>query len=321
MSLALRVALTGASGFVGRHVVSQLLARGHVVRALYRTAPPAPATGTTVVIGDLADANALAELVSDCDVVLHVAGAISARDDAGFHAVNVEGTRAVVKAAVAAHVRRLVHVSSLAARQPSLSPYAASKRRGEDVVVEAASKLSTLILRPCAIYGPGDGATLPLLKQLMSRFALLPGRPHQRFSLLQVEDFARVCVAAVEAVDEGIREVDDLSGGHGWDDLVALTRAAFGRPERRFFVPYACAYGLGAVSSVFTRIVGTRAMLTTGKVREMYQADWVVRGENWPRANPVMLAEGLIETIRWHQERGELPSATTPPRSAGKRLT
>jgi nucleoside-diphosphate-sugar epimerase len=314
----MRVALTGASGFVGRHVLEKLLVGGHEVRALYRTPPYVEVPGVTVVRGDLASQEALSELVENVEVVLHVAGAVSAPRASDFHRINLEGTRAVVQAARAAAVKRFIHVSSLAARKPELSPYASSKKDSEDVVFAVAHVMSTCVLRPSAVYGPGDVATLPLLKLLMSRVAVFPGRRDQRFSLVHVDDLAAVCVDAVASMAEGVREIDDLSGGHHWGEMIKLTRAVFGRPSIAGFLPYVAAYGLGMVSSAIASLTGASPMLTTGKVREMYEADWVVDGVNWPRRSHVSLEVGLPQTIRWHQARGDLPRVTAPPRSAHK---
>jgi nucleoside-diphosphate-sugar epimerase len=314
----MRVALTGASGFVGRHVLAKLLEAGHDVRALYRMPPKAGVTGVAIVQGDLASLDALSALVKNVEVVLHVAGAVSAPRSDDFHRINVEGTRTVVQAARTAGVRRFIHVSSLAARKPELSPYAASKRAGEDVVFAAAPVMSTCVLRPSAVYGPGDTATLPLLKILMSQVGVVPGRRDQRFSLVHVDDLAAVCADAVSSTAEGVREIDDLSGGHSWGEMIGLTRAVFGRPSIAGFLPYVAAYGLGMMSSAFASLTGASPMLTTGKVREMYEANWVVEGVNWPRRSHVSLDVGLPQTIRWHQARGDLPRVSAPPRSAHK---
>ena len=224
----MRIALTGATGFVGQQVLPLLLARGWQVSALVRDASRlATDHGLTVVVGDLANSDALTRLCAGADAVLHVAGAISSVTTEGFDTVNRAGTGHVLATALKAGVRRFVHVSSLAAREPALSPYAASKAAGESLVQQADGSLSTLILRPAAIYGEGDMATLPLLKALMSRVALLPGRRDNRFSLVHVDDFAAICVAALASNKTGMVEI----GGEALNWMPALFTSTSMRPQ------------------------------------------------------------------------------------------
>ena len=131
--------LTGSTGFVGRHLVETAApSAGIRACALLVTREVARDCGfgaAETVIGSLEDEAALKQLVSGAAAVIHLAGAIAARDRAGFFAINAAGTRALAEAAAqAAGVRRFIHVSSLAAREPQLSDYGASKRAGEDAL-------------------------------------------------------------------------------------------------------------------------------------------------------------------------------------------
>lgn len=312
-----RIALTGATGFVGRAVTRLLAARDHELSILARD--PARLDGAIearVVKGDLFNKTALAELATGCDAVLHLAGAIRALRREGYFAVNRDGTVNLARAALEGGVKRFVHVSSLAAREPQLSPYGASKLAAEEALSSLGGTLATLIVRAPAVYGPGDEATLPLLKLLMSPVAFLPGRREQRFSLIHVDDLAAVLCDAVESGRTGLVEVDDLSGGHNWEGLAALTRAAFGTPRRSLFVPYALAGAAGLAMDGLSAVSGRAHMVSLGKMRELYHPDWVAAGGNWPRPNPIALGEGLPETIRWYQARGKLPRAAAESRSA-----
>jgi uncharacterized protein YbjT (DUF2867 family) len=168
------VAVTGATGFLGRRLVRVLTEQGWTVRVLARRDVVDPAwTGLEpqLVIGDLAQAGALAALCQGAETVVHVAGLIKARDRAAFDRANVEGSRRVAQATKAAGAR-LILVSSLAAREPELSDYAGSKRGGEDAAREILGGDLTIV-RPPAIYGPGDVETLRLFK-MASESAFLP---------------------------------------------------------------------------------------------------------------------------------------------------
>jgi nucleoside-diphosphate-sugar epimerase len=302
----MRIALTGATGFVGRPVCRLLNERGHEVSVLARNPDRLENAGASrVVAGDLFNKMALAELVSGADAVLHLAGAIKARGQEGFFAINRDGTVNLVRAAVEGGVKRFVHVSSLAAREPHLSAYGASKQAAEQAV--AAAEMKALIVRPPVVYGPGDEATLPLLRELMRSVAIIPGNSDQRFSLIHVDDLAVALCDAVESERTGLVEIDDLSGGHGWDDLLAITRHVFGTPKNSIFVPFGFASLAGMAADVWAAVSGHAQMVSQGKMRELYHPDWVVTGENWPRPNPIVLSQGLPSTIRWYQEQGKLP--------------
>ncbi len=164
------VAVTGATGFLGRRLVRVLAEQGWTVRILARRDITDPAwrdLEPQLVIGDLANTAALATLCDGADCVVHLAGPIKARDRAAFDRANVEGARRVAQAAKTAGAR-LILVSSLAAREPQLSDYAGSKRGGEDAAREIFGGDLTIV-RPPAIYGPGDVETLRLFKMASKR--------------------------------------------------------------------------------------------------------------------------------------------------------
>jgi nucleoside-diphosphate-sugar epimerase len=147
--------------------------------------------------GDVTNPQALQRLVADCDAVVHGAGAVRGNSQADFDRVNVAGTAAVL-AAVRAQARppRLLLVSSLAAREPQLSWYAHSKREGE-TLLERTSGLDWIILRPPAVYGPGDREMLPIFQSMRRGIALVPGSPEARTSLVHVEDLVAAILACL----------------------------------------------------------------------------------------------------------------------------
>src|SRR6185312_2119566 len=158
---SMRLAVTGGTGFVGSHLLDQALGAGHEVATLTRREQPGR-EGIVWVAGDLHDRAALERLMSDADAVIHVAGVITGQTAAAFDKGNVEGTLSMLAAATAGGVRRFVHVSSLAAREPNLSLYGDSKARSEQLVM--GSGLDWAVVRPPAVYGPGDKETLELFR-------------------------------------------------------------------------------------------------------------------------------------------------------------
>ena len=305
------IAITGATGFVGTHLVDCLARQRRSLRALARRPDQIMRDDLQVIPGDLASADALEQLCRGANAVVHCAGKTSACSRAEFDAVNVVGTRAVLAAARAAGVARFVHVSSLAAREPELSDYAASKRAGEELVVRQDETMSWIVLRPPAVYGPGDRATLPLIKQLTQRVAMVPGTGQGKASLIHVRDLA-AAIAHVTANTDlagAVYELDDgKRGGYSWRELSTAAGEAEGHKVSCVFLPKSVVKLAGAVEVALARRANRTPEVTPGKVRELYHPDWVCRDNllqersGWHPSVP--LVDGLRETASWYREQG-----------------
>ncbi|CAN5465085.1 NAD-dependent epimerase/dehydratase family protein [soil metagenome] len=308
------VAITGSTGFAGSAVVGLLERQGIALRLLMRK-PSAEKNGNAEIVGgDLGDRPALARLMQGASAVIHIAGAIAAPNRAAFFETNAAGTLHVAQAAAKAGVKRFIHVSSLAAREPGLSDYGASKREAEDRLRPYKDDFEAVILRPPAIYGPGDRATLPLFAQMTKRIAVLPGTPQARFSLLYVEDFARLILAALDGAPAGLHEIDDETpGGYSWPELLAIAAQAAGHPIRPVFLPRGLAMPVARLAKVFPRIP-----LTAGKVNELYHADWVARRGSLGIAAPVRFMDGLPRTLSWYRDAGWLPRRAAADKTAAQ---
>lgn len=321
----MKIALTGATGFVGGHVLPLLLAEGHEVCALVRgQGRVASHPRLTVVDGSLHDEAALQMLTHRADAVLHLAGTLAGHTAEAFRHGNVEGTGLLAKVSAANGVSHFVHMSSLAARQPQLSHYAGSKLAAEKAIADAGFRGATTVLRAAAVYGEGDRATLPLLKTMMAGVAVIPGSAEQRFSLIHVADLAKCCLAALVERPSGVIEVDDGAGGYGWNDMLEVTRRSFGRPQRVLFLPPAAAMLLGKGADLAAALSGRSGMVSAGKMRELYFNDWRVQKSRWPGFPRKSLGEALPATITWYQQQGLLPrtaKADTSGESQGHRKT
>ena len=301
MVAALKLAITGGTGFVGQRLLDLALARGHRVRALTRR-PQAVRDGVSWVEGALDQPASLAKLVEGADAVIHVAGVVNALDAAGFEAGNVLGTGAILAAAEQAGVPRFVHTSSLAAREPQLSLYGASKSRSEALV--AASPLSTIIVRPPAVYGPGDREMLDMFKMASRGFVLLP--PTGRLSLIYVDDLAALLLQLVASTEGGIIEPDDGTPG-GWTHRAfgEALGAAVGTPARTIATPKLV---LSLASRIDRLVRGSGAKLTADRVAYFCHPDWVVdparAPASWHAAIPT--PHGLAETAGWYRSAGWL---------------
>ena len=164
----MRILITGAGGFVGGHLVRELAEAGWKVRALTRRPIAEPQTypeDVTWVRGNLENEPALQELLTDVDAVVHCAASIKALDAEGFHKANAEGTERVARIAAAMPAPpTFLYMSSVAARHPDISDYAASKRAGETALAKLSDRLTWWALRPGAVYGPGDKETLTMFR-------------------------------------------------------------------------------------------------------------------------------------------------------------
>ncbi len=297
--------ITGATGFVGRTLLRLALDQGHQVRALARR-PQEPRAGVTWIAGDLDDIAALETLVTGTDAVIHVAGMVSGKNRAAFEACNVGGTLAVTNAAKAAGVRRFIHVSSLAAREPQLSDYGWSKERAEQAV--AASGLDWTMVRPPAIYGPGDTEMLELFRMARRGVMMLP--PGGRLSVIEVSDLARLLLALV-ADRESIAEIYEADDGvpEGWthQGFARAIGLAVDKRVATFATPKPLLKLAARLDKLFRR---SRAKLTPDRVDYFCHPDWTVDRSKQPPATlwepQVNTRGGLKATAAWYRRAGWL---------------
>lgn len=314
-----RIAITGATGFVGRHTLEALKADGWSPRILVRQpvdANAAPFAGVEQIAGDLFNHTALDRLVAGCDAVLHLAGTVKAARDGDYFSTNTQGTKNLAHAwQRSAPEARLVFVSSMAAREPGLSAYARSKAAAEQAVREVGADKDWRILRPSAVYGPGDKETLTIFKLADAPIQPMLNAPDARLCLVHVRDVAGAIAATLADPQPGtMREITDAEkDGYRWDDLVAAAARALGRASRPCRVPAPLLRALGGFGDGYARITGRPALLSSGKAREILHPDWSadpafgIPPDIWQPG--IRLAEGFSETIAWYRAKGWLKPA------------
>ena len=301
------LAMTGATGFVGGATLRQAVEAGWHVRALTRR-PQAERPGVTWIAGALDDSDSLARMAAGSDALLHIAGVVNVPTRAAFDAGNRAATGHVVAAARGAGVARFVHVSSLAAREPALSDYGWSKEGAERAV--RASDLAWTIVRPPAVFGPGDTEMLDLFR--MARRGLVTV-PRGRMSAIFVDELARLLVALAADRDASIGAIHEPDDGRpgGWShrDFAQAIGRALGRSRVATIpVPPALLKAGGWLDPLLRR---ERAKLTADRARYIAHPDWVVaRGACPPTKlwRPEIATEAaLAETARWYREQGWMP--------------
>ncbi|HEU4700165.1 MAG TPA: NAD(P)-dependent oxidoreductase [Gemmatimonadales bacterium] len=324
----MKALVTGATGFLGSHLVDALVARGDDVTALIRSPGKAQGLarqGVRLVRGDLHATEALAEAVADQDVIYHVAGAVAARNEAEYLHANRDGTANLLRAAEGAAQRggrapRFVLVSSMAAGGPArpgrprtadepsapVTMYGRSKLAGEEVVRR--SPLPWAILRPPTIYGPRDRDNLIKIFKI-ARTGVVPvfGSGSQEISAVYAPDLAEALVAAgsSDAVLGGTYYVNHpevlTSAG-----LVQAVARLMGRSRARL-VPIPEWAGRLALHVTGTAAAAARraTILNADKANEFFEAAWTgdptpfMRATGWHAAHD--LAAGLAETYAWYR--------------------
>jgi len=327
--------VTGATGFVGSHLVDALRAGGHEVVCLARD--PAKAqrlfgdTGPRIIRGDLSDTEALAHGAADVDVVFHVAGLIAARRPADFYAVNRDATARTVAAArrAAPRLSRFVYVSSLSAAGPTrrgtvrretdppqpVSLYGRSKLAGEEAV--RAGGVPWTIVRPPTVYGPRDRETLRLFR--LARYGVMPlyGDPRQELSFVHAADLAGALLAATAPACAGgvyfAAHPEIATSRRAMELIVAAARSAAGRrPTQPVFLPIPQAVTVAAlwVLGTAARVLGRATLLSPDKGPELLADAWTCsaaaleRDGGWRATQD--LATGLEDTAKWYAAHGWL---------------
>ncbi|MFF8386908.1 NAD-dependent epimerase/dehydratase family protein [Streptomyces kanasensis] len=326
--LGRRVAVTGATGFIGRRLCHRVTRSGGQVVAVVRgrsdrsVLDGCPVRFATV---DLERGHGLAEALAGVDAVVHLAAAVRARSRAWFETGNVHTTRALLEAV--AHLDtppRVVLCSSLAAAGPSapgrprreedpaapVSRYGRSKLAAEQVARGFAGRVPLVVVRPPIVYGPGDPAFLPsLLAMARTGVALQPGSGETTYSLLHVDDLCEGLLAA--AVTGGTAHPADphsglyqLSDGreHVFADLVRAAGSALRRrPVRVLRVPAPLVRAAGALAEAATLPFGKVPPFNRDKAREAVWPAWTASPERARRelgfAHRVEFEDGLRAAV------------------------
>jgi nucleoside-diphosphate-sugar epimerase len=322
------ILVTGGTGFIGRHLLEKLIAKGETVRALVRRTgvthrfPRSLPAGVETVYGDLASGAGLADALRGAHAVIHLAGVTKALRPRDYYTGNVRATEQLAHA-MAGRGMRLVHVSSLAAMGPAtpgaplaedaephpLTHYGKSKLDAERVVRHLAP--DAVIVRPPVVYGPRDTDVFQLLKSISKGLVLEISGGERWFSAIYVKDLVEGLLAAAGAPRAAGRAYFLAHAKPvSWRQLGESAARIMARTPRVLTVPFAVAHAAGACGELWARLSGTPGIVSREKIAEARCMAWTCdtgrAASELGFVAPTSLDEGLAATLAWYKEAGWL---------------
>ena len=324
------ILVTGATGFVGSHLVDRLLERDRNVRCLVRRSSDLRYLKDSRIefaYGGLDDATDWDAALAGVETIYHVAGKTFARRAKDYFDTNQRGTEQLLAAALKHRnqIKKFVLVSSLAAIGPSrdgtpvdeetapapITPYGESKLMGEEAVRAVGDLLPSTIVRPPAVYGPRDYAILEFFKAIARGMMPTIGRYDKRLSLVHARDLADGIILAGES-DRSTGRAYFISSEEVYSmrQLAARIAEMMGRRARQFAIPRPLAYGVALAAEGMAALTRKPPVINRDKVRDLSERCWgcsIERAKRELGYNPqISIEDGLRETIAWYKREGWL---------------
>jgi len=326
------ILVTGSTGFIGARMLKYLVGEKERVKVFLRPESQVVALpdGVEVVRGSFGDMESLGRAVRDVDRIVHLAGVTKALDEAGYDAGNVMPVRNLL-AAIRKHnpvLKRFLFVSSLTVAGPAsegiqgvkesdlsrpVSAYGRSKLRAETLCMESSGLIPVTIVRPPAVYGPGDRDVLQVFQMLAKGVLVLAGSSaRQRFSMIYVDDLVKGIMAAARS-EKAFGRVYYITSScsWSWDEVIAAARPVLGFTKLyRISLPASLVFFVGTVMGAIGSLQGKPALINRDKVSELLQNYWVCSPEqaqcDLGFTAETTLAEGVEKTLFWYQREGWL---------------
>lgn len=330
-----KILVTGSTGFIGRKVVESLLLQGFEVRVLLRPESVSPGfsqkrEGVEECRAGYHDLEALGRAVTGVQRIIHLAGVTRALNAEGFAEGNVMPVENLLDA-VRAHnpsLERFLLVSSLTAAGPACSPepgvreedrphpvsdYGRSKLLGEEAAWRHAGAVPVTIVRPPAVYGPGDKDILEVFRMMRRGYLVSAGSgERQRFSMIHVDDLVAGMLTALRS-EFAAGGTYFLTSPHsyGWGEVIDAARPVLGFGRLlRIALPAPLVFGLGTILGSVAALFGKSALISRDKAFELVQDYWTCSPEKASKElgfkAAIPLAEGIASTLQWYQRKGLL---------------
>lgn len=322
--------VTGATGFIGSHLVDELLKKNYGIKCLIRKSSNTKwLKGKPVefIEGDLFTDEVLKRALSDVDCVYHVGGVTFARKKEEFFRGNVDATKSLLEACYKYNpkITKFVHVSSQAAVGPSfdgkpidetrdyfpLTTYGRSKVEAEKAVIGYFDKMKCTIVRPPAVYGPRDYAIFEYFKSMNRGLQPLIGFDNKLVSLIHGVDLVIGFILAGES-EHSASNIYFVSSEqyYNWRDVGEMTGKLLGRKTFRVIVPHFAVKTTAFFAQVFGFFSPKPVVLNMEKSRELTQKYWICSIEKAKRElgfkEGFTLEEGFKDTIDWYRKEGWL---------------
>lgn len=333
-TMAEKILVTGSTGFIGTRMVEALLAEGSSVRVLLRpesrqvSGRPAGSRMVEEFRAGYGDPEALGQAVEGVDRIVHLAGVTRAVDEAGFIDGNVRPVENLLDAVNRCNpgLKRFLLVSSLAAAGPASAPmpgvretdkpapvsaYGRSKLLGEQAARRRAGEVPLTIVRPPAVYGPGDKDILEVFRMMRQGVLVSagPGRK-QRFSMIHVDDLVRGIMMALRS-RAAIGQTYCIASPRpfGWDEVIEAARPVLGfKHLLRIGLPSPLVFGLGTLLGAVAGMTHKPALISRDKANELTQDYWTCCSDKALRElgfkAGITLREGVASTLQWYQRKG-----------------
>ncbi len=326
------VLVTGSTGFIGRRLLRHLAEEGNRVRVFLRPESNGGdlAEGVEVVRGSFEDKDALAGAVRGVDRIVHLAGVTKALDEDGYDAGNVMPVRNLLAAASEHNpgLKRFLLVSSLTVAGPAsegrdgvgehdipapVSAYGRSKLRAEALCMEYSATMPVTIVRPPAVYGPGDRDVLQVFQMLARGVLVSAGNAaKQRFSMIYVDDLVCGMMMAARS-DRSAGRIYYITSprSYSWDELIAAVQPVLGLKRiYRLLLPKPLVFAVGTVIGSVGSFCKKAPLINRDKANELVQDFWVCSSGQAETdlgfTAETTLEEGVAKTIAWYRSNGWL---------------
>ena len=321
-----RAFITGATGFIGSHLVDQLLKKNYEIKCLVRKTSNLKwlkDKGIEFVYGDLFDKEALTPELKNTDYVYHIAGVTFAKKKEDFYKGNVDATKSLLEITLAANpeLKKFIHISSQAAAGPSfdgkpidetrdyhpLTTYGKSKMEAEKIVRTYFDKLNCTVVRPPAVYGPRDYAIYEYFKAMSRGLQPLIGFENKMISLIHAVDLVDGIILAGES-DKAKSNIYFISSEkfYNWREVGEITQRLLGKKSLKIVIPHFAVHVVGFFSEVFGYMSTKPVILNREKVKDITQAYWICSIEKAKHdlgfKEKFTLEGGFKSTIDWYRQ-------------------